>query len=36
MIIGDETDRFRLSQVAGCVERAHLYQLTETAGPSDR
>lgn len=29
MIIGDDTDRFRLSQVAGCVTRAHLYQLTE-------
>jgi len=30
MIIGDETDPFRLSQVAGCVSRAHLYQLTES------
>ncbi|MGH2859505.1 MAG: type II toxin-antitoxin system HipA family toxin [Solirubrobacteraceae bacterium] len=29
MIIGDESDGFRLSQVAGCVERAHLYQLTQ-------
>jgi serine/threonine-protein kinase HipA len=29
MIIGDESDRFRLSEVAGCVQRAHLYQLTE-------
>lgn len=29
MIIGEDTDRFRLSQVAGCVNRAHLYQLTE-------
>lgn len=30
MVIGDDTDRFRRSQVAGCVERAYLYQLTET------
>ncbi|MDX6670308.1 MAG: serine/threonine-protein kinase HipA [Solirubrobacteraceae bacterium] len=30
MIIGDESDRFKLSQVAGCVQRAHLYQLTQT------
>jgi serine/threonine-protein kinase HipA len=30
MIIGDETDPFKLSQVAGCVRRAHLYQLTES------
>jgi len=29
MIIGDDSDSFRLSQVAGCVSRAHLYQLTE-------
>ena len=29
MIIGDATDRFKESQVAGCVERAHLYQLTK-------
>ena len=29
MLIGDEDDPFKLSQVAGCVERAHLYQLTE-------
>lgn len=29
MIIGDEADGFKLSQVAGCVQRAHLYQLTE-------
>ncbi len=28
MIIGDDNDRFKDSQVAGCVERAHLYQLT--------
>jgi len=31
MIIGDDGDAFRLSQVAGCVRRAHLYQLTEQA-----
>lgn len=30
MMIGDDTDRFRLSQVAGCVKRAHLYQLTQS------
>lgn len=29
MIIGDESDSFKLSQVAGCVRRANLYQLTE-------
>lgn len=29
MIIGDDTDSFRFSQVAGCVERASIYQLTE-------
>ncbi len=29
MIIGDASDRFKESQVAGCVERAHLYQLTK-------
>jgi serine/threonine-protein kinase HipA len=29
MIIGDESDSFKFSQVAGCVQRAHLYQLTE-------
>jgi serine/threonine-protein kinase HipA len=29
MIIGDEDDPFKESQVAGCVRRAHLYQLTE-------
>lgn len=28
MIIGDATDPFKESQVAGCVERAHLYQLS--------
>ena len=27
MIIGDAADPFKESQVAGCVERAHLYQL---------
>lgn len=27
MIIGDDSDSFKLSQVAGCVERAHIYQL---------
>jgi len=27
MIIGDDTDPFKLSQVAGCVQRAHVYQL---------
>ena len=29
MIIGDDSDSFRLSQIAGCVARAHLYQLGE-------
>jgi serine/threonine-protein kinase HipA len=29
MIIGDERDPFKESNVAGCVERAHLYQLTQ-------
>jgi len=29
MIIGDATDHFKESQVAGCVERAHLYQLAK-------
>lgn len=28
MIIGDNSDRFKDSQVAGCVERAQLYRLT--------
>jgi serine/threonine-protein kinase HipA len=28
MIIGDGTDGFKESQVVGCVERAHLYQLS--------
>jgi serine/threonine-protein kinase HipA len=30
MIIGDATDRFRESLLAGCVERAHLYQLSKS------
>jgi serine/threonine-protein kinase HipA len=30
MIIGDDRDPFKLSQVAGCVERAHLYQVSKT------
>jgi serine/threonine-protein kinase HipA len=30
MIIGDSADRFKESQVAGCVERAHLYQLSKS------
>jgi serine/threonine-protein kinase HipA len=30
MIIGDAAERFKESQVAGCVERAHLYQLSKT------
>jgi serine/threonine-protein kinase HipA len=30
MIIGDAAGRFKESQVAGCVERAHLYQLSKT------
>ncbi len=29
MIIGDAADPFKESQVAGCVERAHLYQLSK-------
>lgn len=29
MIIGDDTDPFKLSQVAGCVQRAHVYQLSQ-------
>jgi serine/threonine-protein kinase HipA len=29
MIIGDTADPFKESQVAGCVERAHLYQLSK-------
>lgn len=29
MIIGDSSDPFKESQVLGCVERAHLYQLSE-------
>ena len=31
MVIGDDSDSFKLSQLAGCVRRAHLYQLTEAA-----
>ena len=27
MIVGDDSDSFKLSQVAGCVQRAHIYQL---------
>jgi serine/threonine-protein kinase HipA len=30
MIIGDAADPFKESQVAGCVERAHLYQLSRS------
>jgi serine/threonine-protein kinase HipA len=30
MIIGDAADPFKESQVAGCVERAHLYQLSKS------
>jgi serine/threonine-protein kinase HipA len=30
MIIGDDTDPFKLSQVAGCVQRAHVYQLSQS------
>ncbi|MDQ3935050.1 MAG: HipA domain-containing protein [Actinomycetota bacterium] len=29
MIIGDDSDAFKLSQVAGCISRAHLYQMTQ-------
>jgi len=29
MIIGDDSDSFRLSQLTGCVERAHIYQLSQ-------
>jgi serine/threonine-protein kinase HipA len=29
MIIGDAAERFKESQVAGCIERAHLYQLSK-------
>jgi serine/threonine-protein kinase HipA len=38
MIIGDVAERYKESQVAGCVERAHLYQLSkkEAAGIVDR
>ena len=30
MIIGDDSDTFRLSQLAGCVQRAHIYQVSQT------
>jgi len=30
MIIGDDSDSFKLSQVAGCIQRAHLYQVSKT------
>jgi serine/threonine-protein kinase HipA len=30
MIVGDDSDSFKLSQVAGCVQRAHLYQLSKS------
>jgi serine/threonine-protein kinase HipA len=30
MIIGDHFDNYKESQVAGCVQRAHLYQLTQS------
>lgn len=30
MIIGDDSDSFKFSQVAGCVQRAHIYQLSQT------
>lgn len=30
MIIGDAAEPFKESQVAGCVERAHLYQLSKS------
>jgi serine/threonine-protein kinase HipA len=30
MIIGDAADPFKESQVAGCVEGAHLYQLSKS------
>jgi serine/threonine-protein kinase HipA len=34
MIIGDATERFKESQVAGCVERAHLYLLSKKQATS--
>jgi serine/threonine-protein kinase HipA len=34
MIIGDAAERFKESQVAGCIERAHLYQLSKTQATS--
>lgn len=30
MIVGDDSDSFKLSQVAGCVQRAHLYQVSKS------
>jgi len=30
MIIGDDSDSFKLSQVAGCIQCAHLYQVSKT------
>ena len=34
MIIGDERDSFKESNLAGCVDRAHLYQLTKAEAKS--
>ncbi len=34
MIIGDTNERFKESQVAGCVERAYLYQLSKQEATS--
>lgn len=34
MIIGDSVERFKESQIAGCVERAHLYQLSKKEASS--
>lgn len=34
MIIGDSTDHFKESQVAGCVERAHIYHLSKREATS--
>jgi serine/threonine-protein kinase HipA len=30
MIIGEEDDPFKLSQVRGCIDRAHIYHLSKT------
>lgn len=30
MIIGDDSDPFKLSQVSSCVQRAHLYQVSKS------